>query len=155
MSWQLSNVNSKTKVYSILWLQQHHHLISKIILRTQIAGLPWGTMDKNPPANGGDMHSTPGLGKLLMLWNNWARVPQLPSLMSQLPRLCAPTSKPTCCNYSSPHALGPENCKYWACVPLKHTTEACMPRACVQQQENPLQWEALIPQRRAAPACHN
>ena len=70
MSWQLSNVNSKTKVYSILWLQHHHHLISKIILRTQIAGLPWGAMDKNTPAKGGDMHSIPGLGKLLMLWNN-------------------------------------------------------------------------------------
>ena len=70
MSWQLSNVNSKTKVYSILWLQKQHHLISKITLRTQIAGLPWGAMDKHPPANGAVRYSVPGLGKLLMLWNN-------------------------------------------------------------------------------------
>ena len=124
MSWQLSNVNSKTKVYSILWLQHHHHLISKIILRTQIAGLPgvqWIRI--HLPVEGTCLQS--------LVWENCSRCGttklvcrNYPALchnyqdcVPQLPSLGAPTTKPACCNYSSPHALGPENCNYWACVP--------------------------------------
>ena len=61
---------------------------------------------------------------------------------------------------------------YWACTlePMSHnywareaqllslhatTTEAHAPRACALQQEEPPQWEARVPQRRAAPAQHN
>ena len=34
----------------------------------------------NPPANAGDMGSSPGLGRSHMLWSNWTREPQLLSL---------------------------------------------------------------------------
>ena len=37
-------------------------------------------MVENPPANAGDMGSSPGLGRSHMLRSNWAREPQLLSL---------------------------------------------------------------------------
>ena len=54
-------------------------------------------------------------------------------------------------------ATKPVRHSYWACAlePMSHnywslratTTEACVPRACVLQQEKPLQWEAHAPQQ--------
>ncbi|KAJ8784724.1 hypothetical protein J1605_008075 [Eschrichtius robustus] len=38
---------------------------------------PGGAVVKNPPANAGDMGSSPGLGRLHMPRSNWAREPQL------------------------------------------------------------------------------
>ena len=40
-------------------------------------------MVENLPANAGDMGSIPGLGRSPVLWDNIARVPQLPSLRSR------------------------------------------------------------------------
>ena len=40
-------------------------------------GFPSGSVVKNPPANAGDMGSTPGPGGSHMPRGNWARVPQL------------------------------------------------------------------------------
>ena len=37
-------------------------------------------MVENPPANAGDMGSSPGLGRSRMPWSNWAHEPQLLSL---------------------------------------------------------------------------
>ena len=37
-------------------------------------------MVENPPANAGDMGSSPGLGRSHMLQSDWAREPQLLSL---------------------------------------------------------------------------
>ena len=45
-------------------------------------GFPCGTVVKNPPANAGDMGSSPGLGRSHMPQSNWARVPQLLDLHS-------------------------------------------------------------------------
>ena len=53
-------------------------LHSKIKSGTQ--GFPGGTVFKNPPANAGDMGSTPGPGTSHMLWGNQAPVSQLLSL---------------------------------------------------------------------------
>ena len=52
-------------------------------------------MDKNPPANAGDMGSIPGLGRFHMLWGNQAQVPQLLGLRAaatevHTPRASAP-----------------------------------------------------------------
>ena len=44
---------------------------------------PGGTVVKNPPANAGDMGSSPSLGRFHMSRSNWARVPQLLSLRSR------------------------------------------------------------------------
>ena len=41
---------------------------------------PGGAVVKNPPANAGDMDSSPGLGRSHMPWSNYAHVPQLLSL---------------------------------------------------------------------------
>ena len=71
-------------------------------------------MVKNPPANAGDMGSSPGLGRSHMLQSNEALVLQLLSL---------------CSRAREPQLLSP-------CVT---TTEAGAPRAHAPQQEKPLQ----------------
>ena len=43
-------------------------------------GFPGGAVVENPPANAGDMGSSPGLGRSHMPQSNWAREPQLRSL---------------------------------------------------------------------------
>ena len=40
-------------------------------------GFPAGAVVKNPPANAGDMGSSPGPGRSHMPQSNWARAPQL------------------------------------------------------------------------------
>ena len=87
-------------------------------------------MVKNPPANAGDMGSSPGPGRSHMPWSNEARVPQLLSLCSRAHEA----------QLLSPQAT---------------TTEAHVPRARAPQQEKPPQWEACAPQLRVAPARRN
>ena len=48
---------------------------------------PGDIVDKNPPANAGDMGSIPGPGRFHMPQVNWACVPQL---FSPRPRACKP-----------------------------------------------------------------
>ena len=43
-------------------------------------GFPGGAVVENPPANAGDMGSSPGLGRSHMPRSNWACEPQLLSL---------------------------------------------------------------------------
>ena len=77
-------------------------------------GFPGGAVVKNPPANAGDMGSSPGPGGSHMLRSNEARAPQLLSLRSRAhdPQLL------------SLHAT---------------TTEGRTPGACAPQQEKPPQ----------------
>ena len=75
---------------------------------------PGGAVVKNPPANVGDMGSSPGPGRSHMLRSNKACAPQLLSLRS---RACEPQ----------------------LLSPCGTTAEACAPRACAPQQEKPLQ----------------
>ena len=49
-------------------------------LRDNDRGFPGGAVVENPPANAGDMGSSPGLGRSHMLRSSWAREPQLLSL---------------------------------------------------------------------------
>ena len=44
-------------------------------------GFPSGAVVENLPANAGDTGSCPGLGRSHMLWSDWAREPQLLSLL--------------------------------------------------------------------------
>ena len=44
-------------------------------------GFPGGAMVENLPANAGDTGSSPGLGRSHVPWRNWAREPQLLSLL--------------------------------------------------------------------------
>ena len=55
-------------------------------------GCPGDTVVKNPPANAGDMGSSPGLGRSYVPWSNKARGPQLLSLRSRThePQLLSP-----------------------------------------------------------------
>ena len=47
-------------------------------------------MVKNPPANAGDMGSSPGLGRSHMPQSNQAHVPQLLSLRATITEACVP-----------------------------------------------------------------
>ena len=38
--------------------------------KRNVLGFPGGTVVKNPPANAGDMGSSPGPGRSHMLWSN-------------------------------------------------------------------------------------
>ena len=61
---------------------------------TALGASPGGTVVKNPPANAGDVGSSPGPGRSHMLRSNWARASQLLSLRSRacVPQLLKPTS---------------------------------------------------------------
>ena len=68
---------------------------------------PGGAVVKNPPANTGDMGSSPGPGRSHMPWSNEARVSQLLSLCSrarepQLLSPCATTTAPLVPKASAP-----------------------------------------------------
>ena len=76
----------------------------------QILDFPGGSVVKNPPANAGDMGSSPGPGRSHMLRSNEARVLQLLSLSSRARRPQLLSLRAT-------------------------TTEAHAPRACAPQQE--------------------
>ena len=82
----------------ITWVYVYSHIFC---LKTHIQGFPGGAVVKNPPANAGDMGSSPGLGRSHMPRSNQAREPQLLSL--RVWSLCsatreAMTVRPTHCN---------------------------------------------------------
>ena len=52
--------------------------------KNDFKGFRGGAVVKNPPANAGDMGSSPGPGRSHMLWSNYARAPQLLSLRATL-----------------------------------------------------------------------
>ena len=87
-------------------------------------------MVENPPANAGDMGSSPGPGRSHMPRSNKAHAPQLLSLHSR-------AHEPQLLSLSAT------------------TTEARAPRAQALQQEKPPQREACAPQRRVAPTHHS
>ena len=69
-------------------------------------GFPSGTVVKNPPANAGDMGSSPGQGRSHMPWSNKACVPQLLNLRSKArePQLLKPARlEPVVCNKRRHH----------------------------------------------------
>ena len=83
-------------------------------------------MVKNPPANAGDVSSSPGPGRSHMPRSNKAHVPQLLSLRptAREPQLLSLRLKA-----HEPQLLSP----------CATTTEAHVPRARAPQQEKPLQ----------------
>ena len=88
----------------------------------KIRDFPGSAVVKNPPANTGDMGSSPGPGRSHMPRSIWALVPQL--LKPAHSRAFVP-------RLPSPNAT---------------TTEARVPGAHALQQEKPLRWEARAPQ---------
>ena len=106
-------------------------MFKMVDLKFLFRDLPGGTVVKNPPANAGDMGSSPGPGRSHMPRSNWARVPQLLSLRS-----------------------GAWEPQLLLLSPRATTTEARVPRPCAPQ-EKPPQWEASAPQQRVAPARRN
>ena len=50
-------------------------------------------MDRNPPANAGDMGSIPGPGRFHMPWSSQARTPQPPSLCAATPEARGPEGR--------------------------------------------------------------
>ena len=70
--------------------------------KTSTRDFPGGAVDKNPPANAGDMGSIPGSGRSCMPRSNWARVPQLLSL-------CATATEAHISRASAPQQEKPHN----------------------------------------------
>ena len=71
---------------------------------------PGGAVVKNPPANAGDIGSSPGLGRSHMQRSNKAHAPQLLSLCSRAcePQLLKPAClEPVLCNKRSHHKRNP------------------------------------------------
>ena len=92
-------------------------IISHYEIKTQNRDFPGGTVVRSPPANAGNMGWIPGLGRSHKPRSNWAREPQLLSLLSggHVPQLLSPRAT---------------------------TAEACAPRARAPQPEKAPQWEA-------------
>ena len=62
-------------------------------IKTKIGGFPGSAVVESPPADAGDMGSSPGLGRFHMPQSNWAREPQLLSL--RVWSLCSTTGEAT------------------------------------------------------------
>ena len=69
------------------------HCLFKISSLNYLWGFPGGAVVENPPANAGDMGSSPGLRWSHMPRSNWAREPQLLSL--RVWSLCSATREAT------------------------------------------------------------
>ena len=67
------------------------------VTKTKPRDFPGGAVVKNPPANAGDMGSSPGPERFHVLWSNKARAPQLLSLRSRAhePQLLSPRATTT------------------------------------------------------------
>ena len=115
---------------SVNWL---YNYIPKNNLKTTWEGFPGGTVVKNPPANAGDMGSSPGPGRSHMLCTCSAR--------SQSNEACAPQLLSLRSRAHKPQLLS-------LCAT---TTEACVPRAHAPQQEKPPRWEDRAPQQKSSP----
>ena len=91
---------------------------------------PGGAVVKNPPANAGNMGSSP-------VWEG---------------PTCWRATKPMRHNYWA-HALEPESHNYWAHAPQLLKPARLKP--VLHNKEKPPQWEAHVPQWRVAPAHCN
>ena len=79
----------------------------------KIPNFPGGAVDRNPPANAGDMRLIPDLGRLHMPWSSQAPVPKLERLCSRAyePELLNPPHLgPVLCNRGSHHNEKPVHC---------------------------------------------
>ena len=72
---------------------------------------------------------------------------QVRSLVGEDPTCCE-TAKPRCHSYRA-CALEPRSCNCWA--HMLQLPKHKHPRACNLQQEEPLQWEACVPQQESPP----
>ena len=75
--WLSPTSRKKSKQKQVLCLI---HLLIHPSSKAYFLGFPGGAVVENPPANAGDMGSSPGLGRSHMSQSNWARESQLLSL---------------------------------------------------------------------------
>ena len=100
--WQPRSDLSLFFVFKIsIAVKRTHFVILRVEYTKGSQGFPGGAVDKNPPANAGDMGSNPGLGRSHMPRSNKACAPQLLSLCSRAckPQLLSPratTTEPAC-----------------------------------------------------------
>ena len=71
-------------------------------LKTNLWDLPGDTVDKNLPANSGDMGSVPGPGRVLILRSNQTPAPTA----DPETRTCAPQLLSPCATATKPHTPG-------------------------------------------------
>ena len=60
----------RKKVFKSQKYSRNEILIKEIYSGKNYRGFPGGSVVKNPPANAGDMGSSPGPGRPHMLWSN-------------------------------------------------------------------------------------
>ena len=102
-------------------------------------GFPSGAVVGNPPADAGDMGSSPGPGGSHVPRSSWARAPQLLSLRSTArePQLLSPqatTTEPTSLNYWGPCAWSP-------CSATREATAVRSPRTTTKSSPRSPQLE--------------
>ena len=88
-------------------------MVKKSVLKTLLLGFPGGAVVKNPPANAGDMGSSPGPGRSHMQRSNYARALQLLSMRSRArePQLLKPAClEPVLHNKTSHRSEKPAHC---------------------------------------------
>ena len=89
---RIAKIN-KTKSWFFEKINKIDKPLARLIKKNR-EDFPGGAVVKNPPANAGEMGSSPGLGRSHMLQSSYARVPQLLRLHS---RACKPQLlKPMC-----------------------------------------------------------
>ena len=77
-TWRPHSKRSACRGPPILWARGEvgaHSHPQNLHLKDQHGGFPGGSVVKNPPANAGDMGSSPGPGGSHMPWSNYAREP--------------------------------------------------------------------------------
>ena len=115
-------------------------------IKIQLGGFPGGAVVRNPPANAGDMGSSPGPGRSHMPRSGWARAPQLLSLRSRArePQLL----KPVCHNHWSP-------CTWSLCSATGEATAMGGLRPATKSSPRSLQLEKARVQQRRPNAAKN
>ena len=75
--FQLKSGNSKEIQHSGMGKESSWNFV---VIKKSVVDFSGGPVDKNSPANAGDVGSIPGLGRFHMPWGNEACAPQLLSL---------------------------------------------------------------------------
>ena len=110
-------------------------------IRNALLGFPGGTVVKNPPANAGDMGSSPGPGRSHMPRSNEARAPQLLNLRSTAHERKLPSPRAATTEARAPRARAPQR-EATAMRSLRTAMKSSpgslqLEKARVQQQKKP------------------
>ena len=123
----------------ILHTNTHKELAVRLIL----PDFPGGTVEKNPPANAGDMGSIPGWGRFPMPQGSQAPAPQLPE-----PHALRSTSHNYRCDYRAPCAQSPRSAAGEATTMRSCCTTRAVPTHCPKRKPSQSKGDPAQPKKR-------